>query len=317
MSKILILGYSNIVQKRIIPALNIIENCDHIEIASRSKIPIKTKKIVKVYSDYFDALNKFDGNIVYISLHNSAHDAFIIESIKRGFSCIVDKPAILNTETIHEIKNLIKLNNCFVAESVVYKDHKAWDSLISILGGKENISHIDSSFRIPDLEENNFRSNVTLGGGAANDMCSYSVSVGRHLWNRKPENIVVSELNYYKNLLKGFSILVDYGDNKSLKGMYGFGYEYVNKISMISNLGECGYERVFSPPENYGVKLKGIIEDKEFVQEGIKDNTFKNFLEKFLMNKIKSPLYWFNETEKSFNDLKMLKSVIEKARKDL
>ena len=34
-----------------------IENCDHIEIASRSKIPIKTKKIVKVYSDYFDALN--------------------------------------------------------------------------------------------------------------------------------------------------------------------------------------------------------------------------------------------------------------------
>ena len=86
---------------------------------------------------------------------------------------------------------------------------------------------------------------------------------------------------------------------------------------MISNLGEGGYERVFSPPENYGVKLKGIIEDKKFVQEGIKDNTFKNFLEKFFMDKIKSPLYWFDETEKSFNDLKMLKSVIEKARKDL
>lgn len=316
MIDILILGYSDLVQRRIIPSLESIGRCQSIEIASNSKIPDKSGKISKLYSNYIEALESFNGDVVYISLHNSIHDFYIIETIKRGLNCIVDKPAILNPKSIDIINDLINENNCILAESVVYNYHIAWNSLIQDLGGSEKIFHIDSNFRVPELDNDNFRMNPKLGGGADNDMSSYSISLGRHLWKRKPENITISNLNFYKKLVKGFNISVDYGDNKSLNGSYGFGYNYENKILMHSEIGRCGYERVFSPPPDFEVKIKGIINNESYEKKGFKDDTFKNFFQNFFDSLEKdSSMIWLEDIIDSFNDLQMLKEAIDDERR--
>ena len=214
------------------------------------------------------------------------------------------------------MNDLTNANNCIVAESVVYYYHKAWDSMINKLEGPENIFHIDSHFTIPELDKDNFRMNPRLGGGVENDMSSYSVSVGRQLWQREPQSICITNLNIENKLVKGFNISIDYGDNRSLRGVYGFGYEYKNEILMSSNTGECGYERVFSPPADFGVKLKGYNNNKPFEEKNIEDDTFKNFFLHFFDSLNKKPSsYWLNKIFDSYNDLQMLKKAINTDRR--
>ena len=66
--KILILGNSNIFQKKVLLFLTKIKNLK-IELASKS-FKATNIKYEKVYKDYENALNKTTANLVYISLVN-------------------------------------------------------------------------------------------------------------------------------------------------------------------------------------------------------------------------------------------------------
>lgn len=316
MIDILILGYSNIVQKRVIPALNKIKLCNSIEIVSKSSLPVKKDKVVKCYSDYIDALNRFNGNLVYVSLPNSMHDRFIIESLERNLSCIVDKPAILREETIDQINKLAHKKKCIVAEASVFTKHKAWNELIKNLNGPDNIFHADCHFMIPQLPENNFRLNSNLGGGAHTDMAAYSINVGRYLWNAAPKDLFISNLIFDNDLIKSFCLSVDYGQNRTLNGFYGFGFMYRNDITMYSEIGHCGYKRVFSPPSDHRVLLDGEINNIPFKKEISEDDTFLNFLKEIFLdlseNKNRN---WLEKTVNSFYDFEMLNSKINSMRK--
>ena len=71
---ILIIGYSTIVKKRVLPALRKIEQVDRIDIASRSSasgISDEAAYNGTVFNDYADAISKSKADLVYISLVNS------------------------------------------------------------------------------------------------------------------------------------------------------------------------------------------------------------------------------------------------------
>ena len=72
MIDILILGYSDLVQRRIIPSLESIGRCQSIEIASNSKIPDKSGKISKLYSNYIEALESFNGDETIVEIKNAS-----------------------------------------------------------------------------------------------------------------------------------------------------------------------------------------------------------------------------------------------------
>ena len=105
MAKVLLLGYSRIAQKRVIPALQQSMNCTGIEIASISKVPRPTGKVRKIYKSYEQALEKFDGNLVYISLPNHMHDSYLKISSQLGY-----KPQF-------DIKSGVKLFKTWVEEN--------------------------------------------------------------------------------------------------------------------------------------------------------------------------------------------------------
>ena len=96
--KILLLGYSNLAKRRIIPSLKKIKNLSF-DIASASSVPINNGHKVW-YTNYIDALNKSDADIVYISLVNSLHFFYANKSISLGKHVIVDKPLALNNTQI-------------------------------------------------------------------------------------------------------------------------------------------------------------------------------------------------------------------------
>ena len=101
--RVLILGYSNIVKKRVLSVLK--EKKFAIYIASKSykkKIP----GIKKQFTSYQQALKNCKPAIVYISLPNSKHFVWAKRSLNHRYNTIVDKPITSNKKQLAELIDL-------------------------------------------------------------------------------------------------------------------------------------------------------------------------------------------------------------------
>lgn len=316
MSSILILGYSNIAQKKIIPALNDIDSIKNIEVASKSKKPNLEGKLNKYYDSYETAINQYKGNLVYVSLSNNLHDKYLKLVCDKGFDCIIDKPAFLQKSTLDYIEKRRK--DIFIAESVVFHEHPAWKKSIEILGGSKNIFNVHAYFTVPLFDKNNFRMKQKFGGGVDTDMAAYSIGIGRWLWNTDPIKVNLNNINYLNDLIVSFSIMLTYAENKTVTGFFGFGYEYRNEISMFSELGYVDYQRTFSPPSDLEIEIKGVIEKNVINHITQPYDTFKSFLEKVIHDSAQGvKMHWTQNTINTYNDYTLLKESIHIKGKDL
>ena len=102
--KILILGYSKIVRKRVLSVLK--KKKLKIFIASKTfqeKIP----GIIKQYKSYEAAIKNCKPNLIYISLPNSKHYFWAKKSLTAKCNTVVDKPI---TCTKKQLDNLINIS---------------------------------------------------------------------------------------------------------------------------------------------------------------------------------------------------------------
>ena len=154
--KILILGYSDFAQRRIIPIL--IKNFKQLKvgIASKSKKKDIKYKNLSWFDNYHNAIKSFKPNIVYISLPNSFHYSWGKLILKKKINLIIDKP--ISLKEIH-IKSLIKLaikNNVLLAEATIFDYHPQIERSLKLIGGLNKISKIQSNFCIPEPKKKKY-----------------------------------------------------------------------------------------------------------------------------------------------------------------
>jgi len=145
--KILLLGYSNLAKRRIIPSLKKIKNLSF-DIASASSVPINNGHKVW-YTNYIDALNKSDADIVYISLVNSLHFFYANKSISLGKHVIVDKPLALNNTQILKLIARSKKKKILLAEALTFNYHRQFLYLKNAIKRNNPITNIIMKFNIP------------------------------------------------------------------------------------------------------------------------------------------------------------------------
>ena len=144
----------------------------NISIASKHLFKNKLEGFDFIYSNYYEALNSFDGEIIYISATNQEHDKLLIESLNRGFHTIIDKPAILN-ETTKMIIQKQKFSNLLVCEALFFKHHSAWDFITDYFNKNNSPKLINIDFLIPSPHQSNFRQKYAPISGAVADMGIY------------------------------------------------------------------------------------------------------------------------------------------------
>jgi len=316
LSKVLILGFSRIAQKKIIPALEICTFCESITIASVSGFPAKEGKIVEVYTNYDSALGAFQGDFVYISLPNSLHDEYLIKSIQMGFNCIVDKPAILNPNSLKLIDEFCLKDNIFVAEAVVFQYHSAWKEAIALMGGRNNIHNIVAEFTIPRLPNADFRMKEKWGGGAVNDMSAYVMGIGRDIWGASPMQIATKEVIFENKIPTKYSAIIDYGEGRTVEGLFGFGCDYSNKIVFIGSESRCEMNFPFSAPKNMEILIDHSTRNYHNLVKVEPSDSFLNFFNQvFLEENISSHRHLINLVKDSYMDLELLKTAVYKAYK--
>lgn len=276
--KILILGNSNIFNRKIFPALLKFKNLD-IELASRRK-SAKISKISKVYKNYSEALEKSKAKVVYISLINSKHYYWGLKALNKNKHIIIDKPITLSYKNSLNLLKRANKKKLLVAESTVFHFHKQFNKVLTLTNLKKKIS-IKTFFHIPKLNKDNYRNSINLGGGCFNDMSTYSAYLINIFFN-KEDNFQIKKKHYIKNKKSyGFDILVK-NKKTTLRSSFKFNSKYKNVMIVEDSKYRYIFEYVFSPPTNKNLVLKQIdkINKKEKLTYYNKENVFYSFFKK-------------------------------------
>ena len=275
--KVLILGYSNIVRKRVLSVLK--EKKIKIFIASKSykkKIP----GVKRQFQSYEQALKKCEPNIVYISLPNSKHYEWAKKSLNSKYNTIVDKPITSNIKQLDELIKLSQKNKRLLVESTFFNYHIQIKKIISMYK-YDAYKKINAKFVIPKPDKKSILMSKKLQGGVLMDMGPYISSIPR-LFNLK--KLKKKRIKVKKNkdkLIMSIEFLMNFKEG-DYNGFFKFGGKYKNQIIISNKKTKSSITRVFSPPYDENLILKLISKKKEKIIKFKKDNSFRNFFAEVL-----------------------------------
>ena len=274
--KILILGYSSFVKRRLSKSLKKNRQIDYY-ICSKSNKLNKKEKIL--FNKYEKSLEKVKPDIVYISLINSLHYKYAKIVLKKGFNVIVDKPITVNINEAKELLKLARKKNLLLAESTLFNYHIVFKRMLELCGGKKNIKHIQTNFNVPDIN----KKTVKIKGDCESDMSPYAAASIRIFGNSNIKNLnVFKEYIYNSKLVENFYVMANL-KNCLYFGNFGRNREYLNQITLFTkNKIIISPNRAFSLPsdENLYILLKEKNDIKKIKVK--KDDCIKNFFTKII-----------------------------------
>ena len=129
MNSILFLGYSRLVQRKLITAARS-AGFEQIEVSSKRNIE-EIPNIDLIHKGYEKALERTNCNLVYVSMVNSDHGRWVRKVLESGKHCIVDKPSFINEAEATELISLAKSKKLLLAEATVWSHHPQSHKLLN------------------------------------------------------------------------------------------------------------------------------------------------------------------------------------------
>ena len=280
--RLLILGYSSIAERRVIPAAARVAAIAEVVIASKSRPqPAAWPKMGLFFADYETALRESGADIVYLSLPNALHERWALASLAAGKHVIVDKPAMLSLDASVRVVEQARVAGRLVAEATVYGYHPQFERLGAFLKENGPLTQVAAQFIIPPLPTGNFRNHAELGGGCLLDMGPYAASAMRILGGGVPTAITALGGGRHPEtgVDMGFSVQARLANGGIFSGHFSFEGEYQNRLLMVGRSGSVIIERVFSPPPDYRVEWRQRIRNQESVATFEPADTFALFLD--------------------------------------
>jgi dTDP-3,4-didehydro-2,6-dideoxy-alpha-D-glucose 3-reductase len=255
--KVLLLGYSSIGRRRVIPALRKL-GAESVDVASFSKsAPDSPGDFpIRMFGDYDQALKQTDAEVVYVSTVNSQHAVWARMALQLGFHVVVDKPAFPTVALTQELIELADRNELCLAEATVYAFHP-WIAAARSVFEQAGVSptHLLAAFTYPPVAANNYRNFREPGGGALWDLGPYAITPGRLFFDSQPAEIVGRRLSENAEVDTSFSMIALYPDGRSCAGSFGFTTGYLNRLDIVGPKIAMTVDRAFVPPPDAAMEL--------------------------------------------------------------
>jgi dTDP-3,4-didehydro-2,6-dideoxy-alpha-D-glucose 3-reductase len=282
--RLLILGYSSIAQRRVIPAAATIEAIEQISIASKSNPEPSGgwPKRGRFFDDYATALRESEADFVYLSLPNAMHEHWGMAALASGKHVLVDKPAMMTREACERGVAEARRSRRMLAEATVFGYHPHFEALKGFLAENGPLTHLDAQFIIPPLPIANFRNHSELGGGCLLDMGPYAAALMRMLGGGPPSQIAALPGGRHPEtgVDMGFSAQARLANGGIFSGHFSFEGEYQNRLLIVARSGSVMIERVFSPTADHRIEWRQRVRNVETVMTFEAADTFARFLDK-------------------------------------
>ena len=259
--QVLLLGYSRIARKRLIPALSALGTAVHLEIASKSSAgAARAEQCLpgEIFDCYGSALHESRADVVYISLVNSDHAHWAEMALQSGRHVVVDKPAFLSFADATRLIALAKDKKRLLAEANVFPFHPQIECVLEEFKAvKASPLKITSVFSFPGFQKEDFRYKADCGGGALNDLGPYAISAGTVFFNEHPQKLFCQVTDRSSaGVDLSFSMAALYSGGRAMVGHFGFNTEYQNAISILGPSMCISFDRVFTIPADYKNTLR-------------------------------------------------------------
>jgi NDP-hexose-3-ketoreductase len=281
--RLLFLGHSSIVQRRVMHAAARTEAISEISIASKShpEPAAGWPKRGAFFADYDIALRQSRADIVYVSLPNAMHEHWVLAALACGKHVIVDKPAMVTRQACERGVVEARRGGRLLAEATVFGYHPHFGALLDFLAENGPLTHVDAQFIIPPMPIGNFRNYGEFGGGCLLDMGPYAAALMRILGGGSPSQItaLAGHRHPETGVDMGFSAQARLANGGIFSGHFSFEGEYQNRLLIVARSGSVIIERVFSPPDDHRIEWRRRVRNVDDVVTFEAADTFARFLE--------------------------------------
>ena len=306
MKHLSIWSYSNHFENKVFPSIKSIKNLNITSILTNKKIELKKISIFNNKKFFF---KNDKSNFIYISSINSQHYEDCKLALINKKNVICEKPICLNKNQLLNLSKIASDNKRKFYEMIQYVDHPLFEKLQLLLNSKKigKIINVESMFKVPLTDNNNFRFKKRLGGGALNDVAYYPISIMFTLFNSKNIKILKKNIIKEKALDVRGKILAKNENQIFFNLAWGFKSDYKNYIKINGTKGIIKVDFIYSKKILQGGEIN-IYRNKWEVITIPKYNQIKIAFQKILFSKKK-----FFEERLSIS-LKIL-DIFEKIRK--
>jgi dTDP-3,4-didehydro-2,6-dideoxy-alpha-D-glucose 3-reductase len=280
--RLLILGYSSVVERRVMPAAAKVADIEEISIASQSRPrPHGWPKQGLFFDDYEAALRGSNSDLVYLSLPNALHARWVMAALAADKHVVVDKPAMMTLADSGLAVNEARRVNRLVAEATVFGYHPQFEALAAFVAEHGPLTQAAVQFIIPPLPIGNFRNLAELGGGCLLDMGPYAAATMRILGGGAASEIsaLAGGRHPETGVDMGFSVLARLGNGGVFSGQFSFEGEYQNRLLVVGRSGSVLIERIFTPPADHQMEWRRRVRNVDDVVTFEPADTFAGFLE--------------------------------------
>ncbi len=244
--RLLILGHSRIVQRRVLPAAAALPEVEQVDVASRR--PAENPR-GEAFLGLQAGLQGSRAELAWVSVVNSEHAALVEACLRRGLHVIVEKPAATRLADAERLADLALAQGLCLAEATVFASHPQIALAREQFAQRQDAPcRIAAVFSVPPFAADNFRWRPELGGGALLDMGLYAVATARVFFGESARDWTCRVLSRHGGVDTAFAALAGSPDGRAFTGLFGFDTEYRNHLDVLGRRVRVGIDRAFTTP---------------------------------------------------------------------
>lgn len=245
-----VLSTAKIGREHLLPAMVEAENGVLSAIASRdlSKARALAERFGArhAFGSYEDLLASSEVDGVYIPLPTSQHVEWAAKAIEAGKHVLVEKPLALDAKDILPLIKLRDQKKVLVCEAFMVIYHPQWIKVRDLIasGAIGRLRHVQGAFSYYNVDPNNMRNQLDLGGGALPDIGVYPTVSTRFSTGKEPLRVqatIERDKTFGTDIYS--SIRADFGD---FELSFYLSTQMAARQVMVFH-GEKGFIEVFSP----------------------------------------------------------------------
>ncbi|RWE98257.1 MAG: Gfo/Idh/MocA family oxidoreductase, partial [Mesorhizobium sp.] len=198
------------------------------------------------FGSYEELLASPDVDGVYIPLPTSQHVEWTAKAIEAGKHVLVEKPLALDAKDIPPLIKLRDQKKVLVCEAFMVTYHPQWIKVRDLIasGAIGRLRHVQGAFSYYNVDPNNMRNKLDLGGGALPDIGVYPTVSTRFSTGKEPIRVqatIERDKTFGTDIYS--SIRADFGD---FELSFYLSTQMAARQVMVFH-GEKGFIEVFGP----------------------------------------------------------------------
>jgi predicted dehydrogenase len=190
-----VLSTAKIAREQLLPAIVEADNCVLSAVASRDLGKARALAdrfgAPHAFGSYEDILASKEVDGVYIPLPTSQHVEWTAKAIQAGKHVLVEKPLALDANEIVPLIALRDTHKVLVCEAFMVTYHPQWIMVRDLIaaGAIGRLRHVQGAFSYYNVDPNNMRNKLDLGGGALPDIGVYPTVTTRFSTGKEPRRV--------------------------------------------------------------------------------------------------------------------------------